>query len=71
MTSGLSKQTKVIISLSTIFGIILCGAAVYGLCKWGANKRGMYNPCHKLFMVNVIRESCILYALALENRQLL
>ncbi|KAK3416716.1 hypothetical protein EUGRSUZ_H02483, partial [Eucalyptus grandis] len=35
-----SKQTKVIISLSTIFGIILCGAAIYGLCKWRAKKRG-------------------------------
>ncbi|XP_056172045.1 G-type lectin S-receptor-like serine/threonine-protein kinase At1g61370 isoform X2 [Syzygium oleosum] len=39
---GLSKQTKVIISLSTIFGIILCGAAIYGLCKWRVNKRGMF-----------------------------
>ncbi|XP_048131403.1 G-type lectin S-receptor-like serine/threonine-protein kinase At1g61370 [Rhodamnia argentea] len=39
--AGLSKQKKVIISLSTIFGIILCVAAIYGLCKWRANKRGM------------------------------
>ncbi|KAF7849903.1 hypothetical protein BT93_L0145 [Corymbia citriodora subsp. variegata] len=37
---GLSKQIKVIISLIAIFGIILCGAAIYGLCKWRANKRG-------------------------------
>ncbi|KAF7848231.1 hypothetical protein BT93_L2174 [Corymbia citriodora subsp. variegata] len=39
---GLSKQMKVIISLIAIFGIILCGAAIYGLCKWRANKRGMF-----------------------------
>ncbi|KAF8030036.1 hypothetical protein BT93_E2456 [Corymbia citriodora subsp. variegata] len=39
---GLSKQTKVIISLIAIFGIILCGAAIYGLRKWRANKRGMF-----------------------------
>ncbi|KAL3726426.1 hypothetical protein ACJRO7_031339 [Eucalyptus globulus] len=39
---GPSKQTKVIISLGTIFGIILCGAAIYGLCKWRAKKRGMF-----------------------------
>lgn len=37
---GMLIQTKPIISVSTVAGIVFIGAAIFSLCKWRARKRG-------------------------------
>ncbi|KAK3441367.1 hypothetical protein EUGRSUZ_B01366 [Eucalyptus grandis] len=42
--TGMSTEAKLLISISTILGIMFVGTAIFGLWKWRASKRGEMSP---------------------------
>ncbi|KAK3441369.1 hypothetical protein EUGRSUZ_B01363 [Eucalyptus grandis] len=42
--TGMSTEAKLVISISTILGIMFVGTAIFGLWKWRASKRGEMSP---------------------------
>ncbi|XP_048132226.1 G-type lectin S-receptor-like serine/threonine-protein kinase At1g61370 [Rhodamnia argentea] len=55
--TGMSIQTRLIISVSTMVGIVFVGAAIFSLCKWRTSKRGTNNSNLLLnFTLNVLKD---------------